>query len=169
MAELPAHSRQTDQPGRVAIAATVETQKDPRPFYGEFTWAYDLLIDRPVERECETITTWLVERGVVPGAMLLDAGCGTGCYARELGRRGYRVHGIDRSLNLLEEAKYAAGGQPLNVFFTVGDIRTLPSSKHDAILCRGVLNDLVNDDDNEPTPSRDASCSNGEFNVDHRS
>ena len=118
-----------------------------RPFYSEFAWAYDLLIDRPVERECEAIVAWLVERGIFPGATLLDAGCGSGRYARELGRRGYAVRGIDRSGDLLEEAKGAIGPKVLNVSFTLGDIRTLSESQHDGVLCRGVLNDLVDERD----------------------
>lgn len=118
----------------------------PRPFYGEFAWAYDLLIDRPVQKECSAIAAWLVERGVVPGATLLDAGCGTGRYAIELGRRGYVVRGIDVSIDLLEEAKRSSGERSPQVSFTVGDILTLPASRYDAILCRGVLNDLVDED-----------------------
>ena len=123
----------------------METLKTPRPFYGEFAWAYDLLIDRSVQKECSTIVTWLVERGVVPGATLLDAGCGTGRYAIELGRRGYVVRGVDVSVDLLEQAKQSLGKQAQQVSFTVGDLLTLPVSRYDAILCRGVLNDLVDE------------------------
>ena len=124
----------------------METQKTTRPFYGEFAWAADLLIDRPVQKECSTIATWLVERGVLPGSALLDAGCGTGRYATELGRRGYVVDGIDVSADMLAEAKRSPGSQLQQVSFTVGDILTLSASKYDVILCRGVLNDLVEDD-----------------------
>src|SRR5262245_44727721 len=55
----------------------------PRPFYTEYAWAFDLLIDRPVRSEGRTIAAWLAERGVSSGATLLDAGCGTGRYAIE--------------------------------------------------------------------------------------
>jgi SAM-dependent methyltransferase len=123
----------------------METQKTTRPFYGEFAWAFDLLIDRPVHKECGTIATWLVERGVLPGSTLLDAGCGTGRYATEMGRRGYLVDGIDISADLLAEAKRSLGSQE-QVSFTVGNILTLPASNYDAVLCRGVLNDLIEDD-----------------------
>ena len=115
----------------------------PRPFYGEFAWAFDLLIDRPVEKECRTIASWFVERGVVPGASVLDAGCGTGRYATELGRRGYVVHGIDLSADLVAVAKQSPGAASAQVSFAVGDMLTLPASRHDAALCRGVLNDLL--------------------------
>jgi 2-polyprenyl-3-methyl-5-hydroxy-6-metoxy-1,4-benzoquinol methylase len=68
-----------------------------RPFYSEYAWAFDVLIDRPVRKECAVIAGWLVEGGVVPGAKILDAGCGTGRYAIELARRGYLVDGLDLS------------------------------------------------------------------------
>jgi len=71
-----------------------------RPFYTEYAWAFDLLIDRPVRKECDAIITWFIEREVRPGAAVLDAGCGTGRYAIELARRGYVVHGIDSSAEL---------------------------------------------------------------------
>jgi SAM-dependent methyltransferase len=123
--------------------------KSSRPFYGEFAWAYDLIIDRPVQRECAAIATWLVDRGVVPGSTLIDAGCGTGRFALELSRRGYRVRGIDASADLIDEAKRAAGGRSPHVSFEVGDILTLSRSTDDAVLCRGVLNDVVDDEDRQ--------------------
>jgi hypothetical protein len=42
-----------------------------RPFYTEYAWAFDLLIDRPVRKECGTIAAWLVERGVMPAQRCL--------------------------------------------------------------------------------------------------
>ena len=80
-----------------------------RPFYAEYTWAFDLLIDRPVEKECGVIAAWLVGREILPGAVVLDAGCGTGRYSRELARRGYIVHGVDLSPELIEVAKGTVG------------------------------------------------------------
>lgn len=123
-------------------------QREPiagRPFYAEYAWAYDLLIDRPVRKECRTIAGWLIGRGVVPGAAVLDAGCGTGRYAIELGRRGYAVHGVDASPDLIAEARRSPANPSCSVSFMVGDITTLPASRYDAILCRGVLNDMVDE------------------------
>jgi SAM-dependent methyltransferase len=120
-----------------------------RPFYAEYAWAFDLLIDRPVRRECATIVGLLVARGVLPGADLLDAGCGTGRYAAELSRRGYVVQGIDLSPELIEVARRRADeGQP-SPSFAVGDIQTLAARRFDAILCRGVLNDVLDDGSRE--------------------
>ena len=116
-----------------------------RPFYTEYAWAFDLLIDRPVRKECAVIAAWLVDRGVLPGSEILDAGCGTGRYALELARRGYAVHGIDLSSDLIEVAMRASGDVHRGVSFDVGDIAHLPASRYAAILCRGVLNDILDD------------------------
>jgi len=116
-----------------------------RPFYTEYAWAFDLLVDRPVKKECAAIASWLIDRGIRPGAQVLDAGCGTGRYAIELARHGYVVHGVDLSPELIEvaiRAKEAATGR---ASFTVGDIAHLPTSQYAAILCRGVLNDITDD------------------------
>jgi SAM-dependent methyltransferase len=114
-----------------------------RPFYAEYAWAFDLLIDRPVQPECRTIAAWLAERGVPLGSTLLDAGCGTGRYAMELSRHGYVVHGIDRSPELVAQALRSAGRVARSASFAVGDILERPISRYDAILCRGVLNDVL--------------------------
>jgi len=116
-----------------------------RPFYTEYAWAFDLLIDRPVRKECAVIAAWLVDRGAIPGSEILDAGCGTGRYAIELARRGYVVHGIDLSPDLIDVAMRANRDVPKGVSFEVGDITKLPLSRYAAILCRGVLNDIVDD------------------------
>ena len=116
-----------------------------RPFYAEYAWAFDLLIDRPVEKECAVIGAWLVDRGILPGTEILDAGCGTGRYSRELARRGYIVHGVDLSPELIQVAKGTVGDRTGGVSFAVADIRVPPSAHYDAILCRGVLNDIIDD------------------------
>ena len=121
-------------------------EQSSRPFYGEYAWAFDLLIDRPVGQDCAAITTWLSERRVLPGATILDAGCGTGRYGRELARRGYAVEGVDRSSELIETARWSVHGCGNSVSFRVGDILALPASRYHGILCRGVLNDFVNED-----------------------
>ena len=116
-----------------------------RPFYAEYAWAFDLLIDRPVHKECAVIAAWLIDRGVLPGADILDAGCGTGRYARELARRGYVVRGVDLSPELIDIATHAIGSSTGRISFGVGNITHLPTSRYSGILCRGVLNDVVDD------------------------
>ena len=123
-----------------------EIERSSRPFYTEYAWAFDLIIDRPVRKECAAIADWLIERGVRPGSTVLDAGCGTGRYAIELARRGYVVHGIDLSPDLIAVARAAAVPGAGAVSFTVGDLLTPPAGRYDAVLCRGVLNDILDDD-----------------------
>jgi SAM-dependent methyltransferase len=106
------------------------------------------LIDRPVGKECAAMAAWLVDRGVLPGSEILDAGCGTGRYAIELARRGYIVHGIDVSPDLIDVARQA-NGDGRGASFAVGDIAHLPPSRYAAILCRGVLNDIIDDADRD--------------------
>jgi len=116
----------------------------PRPFYGEFAWAYDDLIARPVADECAGMAAALARRGIGPGAALLDAGCGTGRYAVELARCGFVVTGIDRSPALLAEARRRPVDAAARVLFEPGDLLALPAGAgFDGIVCRGVLNDLV--------------------------
>jgi SAM-dependent methyltransferase len=118
-----------------------------RPFYSEYAWSYDLLIDRPVRKECAAIAVWLVERGVHPGTRLLDAGCGTGRYAAELARRGYIVHGIDQSSDMIDVAVQFRRGQSFSVSFAVCDLADAAPEQYKAVLCRGVLNDFIEDED----------------------
>jgi len=121
--------------------------KRKRPFYADYAWAFDLIIDRPIRRECAAIVGWLVERGVLPGAQLLDAGCGTGRYSVELARRGYVVHGVDASADLIDVANQSVREGRGWLSFAVGDILERPPDRYDAILCRGVLNDVIEDED----------------------
>ena len=117
-----------------------------RPFYAEFAWAFDLIIDRPVRKDCAAIASWFVERGIRPGAALLDAGCGTGRYAIEMARRGYLVYGVDLSPELVEIAEQSRAGQPGSVTFAIADVLTLTHQRYDGVLCRGVLNDIIDEE-----------------------
>jgi 2-polyprenyl-3-methyl-5-hydroxy-6-metoxy-1,4-benzoquinol methylase len=74
------------------------------------------------------IAAWLVGRGILPGAEILDAGCGTGRYSRELARRGYIVLGVDLSLELIEIAKGTVGDRTGGVSFAVADILAPPTA-----------------------------------------
>jgi SAM-dependent methyltransferase len=116
-----------------------------RPFYGSFAWAYDLLSPRAVAAECAQITTTLAGRGIRAPAQLLDAGCGTGRYAIELARRGFVVTGLDAAAELLAVARQQAGADAVTFVHADlgGALATAPA--YQAVLCRGVLNDLVQD------------------------
>lgn len=113
-----------------------------RPFYGAFAWAYDVLVERPVARECDHVAAVWAKRGLPAGVRALDAGCGTGRYAVELERRGYRVTGVDRSPDLAVVARQRSGR------IVLADLAALPLRRvYGGILCRGVLNDVLDDED----------------------
>jgi putative acetyltransferase len=137
---IPAFGEYADSPLSVCMAKDLAA----RPFYGEFAWAYQHLVERPVAAECAGMAVTLARRGIGPEARLLDAGCGQGRYAIGLARLGFAVTGVDREPALLAEAAADARGHGLPVRFERGDVLRLPrGSGYDAVLCRGVLNDLI--------------------------
>lgn len=82
----------------------------------------------------------LAERGVEPPARVVDAGCGTGRHVRALASLGYRAVGVDRSAELIAQARRLGADAEL----VVGDLLTWrPKVPAAAVLCRGVLNDLT--------------------------
>ena len=113
----------------------------PRPLYHDFAWAYDQLVGRTGPATAFAAHA-LRDRGVEPGGHVVDAGCGTGADARELAAAGYGVTGIDRSPELIDEARRLAP----EATFLVGDLlEWRPSAPADGVLCRGVLNDVIED------------------------
>jgi SAM-dependent methyltransferase len=117
------------------------------PFYTGFAWAYDLLIQGPVGSRIDFVVEQFRRRGILPGTHLLDAGCGTGSYSIILAEKGFVVTGFDASEALIAEAKRKTGEAAGRTNFLVGDILSLPADLQvDATLCRGVLNDLTDED-----------------------
>ena len=76
----------------------------------------------------------------------MDAGCGTGRHAAALASAGFGVIGIDSSPAMIEVAQ-ARGS---SAEFEVGDIFSWrPPAPADGVLCRGVLNDITDEDDRQ--------------------
>lgn len=87
----------------------------------------------------------------LPGPVL-DFGCGSGRHAIELGRRGYRVVGVDFSSHLISKAAEEARRLDLDsVEFRVADCRTVNLSGQFAVgLCLyDVIGSFADDDDND--------------------
>lgn len=128
---------------------------DPRPFYHEFAWAYDLLVGEPIEGRVAGIISLLTARGVKPCHIVLDAGCGTGRYACALASNGFHVVGVDRSPELIKVAQARSDPIGGSIDFSVGDLTALTwSRRFDAIFCRGVLNDVLSDADRQQIARR---------------
>jgi SAM-dependent methyltransferase len=106
-----------------------------RPLYSEFAEHYDALFGG-----FDSACLDFVQARVSPPATLLDAGCGTGQYAAAFASRGYNVVAVDREPGLIKARLAQSGG----VGFIVADLQWLPFlTRFQAILSRGVLNDLV--------------------------
>ncbi|MGI6226702.1 MAG: class I SAM-dependent DNA methyltransferase [Peptococcales bacterium] len=66
-----------------------------------------------------------IETNKAPGKVLLDLGCGTGSIAVLLAKQGYRVIGIDISLEMLSQAEQKAREAKVDIFFCQQDIEEL--------------------------------------------
>jgi trans-aconitate methyltransferase len=112
-----------------------------RPLYGSFAWAYDLIVARPGGPAVEAVANAFRRRGAV---RVVDAGCGMGHYSAALASAGLAMTGVDASTALVEQARARVPG----VSFLVADLREwAPVPPSDGVLCRGVLNDFVSDED----------------------
>jgi SAM-dependent methyltransferase len=120
----------------------------PRPYYHEFAWAYDLLQADSIAARVDFIQAVLDQNEITVNATILDAGCGTGCYATELAKRGFQVCGVDRSAELIAIARNRESDAVECPEFVITDLleASFPSL-FDVVLCRGVLNDFLEDDE----------------------
>ena len=109
---------------------------DPQAAYRLWAKSYPPLPHNPLmELEHATVTTLLPD---VHGLTVLDAGCGSGRYLRELGDRGARVIGIDLSSAMLERARDTSRR------VARADIRALPfdAMTIDLVICGLALGDI---------------------------
>ncbi|HEX6711873.1 MAG TPA: class I SAM-dependent methyltransferase [Thermoleophilaceae bacterium] len=112
-----------------------------RPLYTSFAWAYDLVVPSPAPPQPDEVARLFAGRRTI-----VDVGCGTGRHAASLAERGFSVLGIDASAEMLEVAQ-ARGS---NATFEVGDLFSWrPRSPVDGVLCRGVLNDFLQEKDRQ--------------------
>lgn len=92
----------------------------------------------------------LVDSLGVPGhRRALDAGCGPGYLLMELARRGFRIHGLDASVRMLERAR-ARLREPdaaLAASLLQAGVERLPyrSDSFDLVCCNGVIEYLPSD------------------------
>jgi SAM-dependent methyltransferase len=83
---------------------------------------YDLLYrDKDYAAEAAFVHA-LIQKAAPGAASVLELGCGTGLHAAALAQRGYRVHGIDLSDEMLARAQKRNSDK---VSFARGDVRDL--------------------------------------------
>lgn len=108
-----------------------------RPLHTSFAWAYDLVVPSPAPPQAAEVARLFAGRRSV-----VDAGCGTGRFAAFLADSGFAVTEIDTSEAMLAVARARAP----EVELVMGDLRSWrPLAPVDAVLCRGVLNDFLED------------------------
>lgn len=101
--------------------------------FNEYAHYYDLLYkDKDYSGEANYIDGLI--KKYRPGARtILDLGCGTGKHAALLAQRGYKVHGIDRSVEMLKEAEKRSA-QYDNLSFSQADIQDFHGNeKYDVV------------------------------------
>jgi len=117
---------------------------DPRfeepVFRQDYADHYDLFYaGKDYESECNMIEEVFRRYGKDNIGTILDLGCGTGNHAFPLAKRGYEVIGVDRSGDMLANARsklanFESQSQPLPMFLQ-GDLRSLDlDRKFDAVL-----------------------------------
>ena len=103
------------------LSQLIRLQQQPAPF----TPGEPLFWDDPhtdtASRKPETIdrsVRWLTQiLGLMPGASLLDLGCGPGLYASRVARAGFRVTGVDYSRRSSAYASDYAREQRLDIVY----------------------------------------------------
>lgn len=92
--------------------------------FADYAAYYDLLYpEEKFEEEAAFVDSLLRKHGGKPRS-ILDLGCGTGRHAFRLSRLGYAVTGVDRSAEMLRQARKRNAGQP-DVEFVQSDIAEL--------------------------------------------
>jgi SAM-dependent methyltransferase len=105
--------------------------------FGTYARYYDLLYrDKDYAAEAEYVARTV--RSAVPGACtVLELGCGTGRQGRLLASKGFHVHGIERSREMVEMAQSVAGRASDSGSFccNVGDAREVRLERNfDAVI-----------------------------------
>ena len=127
------------------MASDSVTVSRSRPFYAEYAAAYDLLIVDPVEPWAEAVHRCLTSSGAQTGTVL-DAGCGTGRHAAALVARGHQVDLADGSPDLLAQATQR---NPSARAFEIDLVHMRVEPVYQAVVSRGVLNDMITDEDRD--------------------
>jgi SAM-dependent methyltransferase len=100
---------------------------------------------RRMQRRRDAVVDAVRERLGDRQPLILDAGCGTGEVARPLAAMGCRVVGLDRSSEMVGEARLSSMRVEEPPVFLRGDVESLPfrSDSFAAVLCVGVLDYLL--------------------------
>ncbi|HEY3375023.1 MAG TPA: class I SAM-dependent methyltransferase [Candidatus Aquicultor sp.] len=95
--------------------------------FNKYSYYYNLLYrDKDYAGEADYIDS-LVKEYKPDAKIILDLGCGTGRHAALLTNKGYTIHGVDISEDMLAVANEQADSERLT--FTLGDVRSVRLNK----------------------------------------
>jgi SAM-dependent methyltransferase len=126
--------------------------------FGRYSRYYDLLNKGKDYAAEAAYVSELIRRYAPKAKTLLDLGCGTGIHAVTLASMGYQVVGLDRSEEMLAQARHNRGqftfvSEGGSADFALGDIRNFAvSRKFDVVVALfHVISYLATNDDLEAT------------------
>ena len=94
---------------------------------------------KPLHRLNPLRTTFIAERAALPGARVLDVGCGGGLLAEALTARGAQVTAIDLAPAMIQTAQLHALQSGLTIDYRVADVATLQDPPFDVVCCMEML------------------------------
>lgn len=103
------------------------------PVFDSYAQYYDLLYqDKDYAGESEYISDQIRNRSA-QAESILELGCGTGAHAEHLARKGYSIHGVDMSMEMLDRAqsRKASLAEDLaaRLSFSHGDVREVRTGR----------------------------------------
>lgn len=93
--------------------------------YEEMAYVYDRFMNNvPYDKWIE-LTELLIKRSMKPVVNVLDLGCGTGEISTKLVEKGYKVTGVDFSVDMLTVAQQKASSQNIHLDLIQQDLKEL--------------------------------------------
>lgn len=96
--------------------------------FGAYADCYDLIYrEKDYSAEADKVQVALHKQGILQGS-ILELGCGTGQHAMLLADKGFSIHGVDLSDDMLDRAKARLAQHPDmdgQIEFSQGDVRTV--------------------------------------------
>jgi 2-polyprenyl-6-hydroxyphenyl methylase/3-demethylubiquinone-9 3-methyltransferase len=134
----------TEPPAAASIAPKPEPQINAVTFHDAKAADWEQLYQRPSFQLRRKVIMGLLQTYLRDSERWLDAGCGSGYFARELACAGVDVVGVDAALGMVEESTARAASEPHAArmsFQQVETIERLPfaDASFDGVLCSSVI------------------------------